>query len=193
MSQLANNLEIDPKRAALLIIDVQERLVAAMNDEQVPLLERNIAILCELARRFELPVVVSQQYPKGLGPTTANVEAALADLGDNLHRFDKTEFSVCANAAFDPIYDGLGRDQWILTGMESHVCVYQSARALLARGASVQLPVEAVLSRHESNRQTGFNLMEKLGAIRTSTEVIVFDALKQAGGDDFKALSKLVR
>jgi len=193
MSRAMSNFRVDPKRAALLIIDVQERLVAAMNDEQVPVMERNIAILCELARRFDIPVVCTQQYPKGLGPTVPNIESALADVGANVHRFDKTEFSVCANAAFDPIYEQLGRDQWIVTGMESHVCVYQSVRDLLARGATVHLPNETAISRHESNRQTGFGLMEKLGAIRTSTEVVVFDVLGKAGGDDFKALSRLVR
>lgn len=192
MSQQVS-LEIDPKRAALLIIDVQERLVAAMDKEQVPVMERNIGILCELARRFNIPVVCSQQYPKGLGPTVPNVESALADLGDNVHRFDKVEFSVCENAAFAPIYDQLDRDQWIVTGMESHVCVYQSVRGLIARGATVHVPHQTAISRHESNRQVGLALMERLGAIRTSTEVIVFDVLKKAGGDDFKALSRLVR
>ena len=80
MSQAPNNLALDPKRAVLLIIDVQERLVAAMDDEQVPVMERSIAILCELARRFDIPVVCSQQYPKGLGSTVPSVESALADL-----------------------------------------------------------------------------------------------------------------
>lgn len=188
-----NNLELDPKRAALLIVDVQERLVAAMSEEQVPVLERNLAILCELARRFDLPVVVSQQYPKGLGQTVANVDSVLSQLGDNVHRFDKVEFSVCDHAAFAPIYEQLGRDQWIVTGMEAHVCVYQSARGLIARGATVHVPRETALSRHEANRQTGFALMERAGAVITSTEVVVFDILKRAGGDDFKAMSRLVR
>jgi len=189
----AANLAIDPRRAALLIIDVQQRLVTAMHQKDVPALERSIAILCELARRFDIPVVVSQQYPKGLGQTIDSVERCLAELGDAVHRFDKVEFSVCDAEGFAPIYDKLGRDQWIVTGMEAHVCVYQSARGLIARGATVHVPHEAAISRHESNRRVGFGLMERAGVVHTSTEVVVFDVLEKAGSDDFKAMSRLVR
>jgi nicotinamidase-related amidase len=186
-------LALDPARAALLIVDVQERLAAAMPEEALGRAERNIGVLVEAARRFGLPVVVSEQYPKGLGPTTAPVEQALATLGPLAHRFEKLEFSACAAAAFEPLWETLDRDQWIVTGMETHVCVYQTARELCARGAAVHVAQDAVTSRSSSNWHTGLELISRAGGVVTSTEVVVFDLLGRAGTDDFKALSRLIK
>lgn len=187
-------LDIQPARAALLIVDVQERLAAAMPPEGMAALARNTAILVEAARRFGMPVVVSQQYPRGLGPTIAPVEEALATLpAASLHRFDKVEFSACAAPAFAPIGQALDRTQWVVAGMETHVCVYQTVRQLVAHGAAVHVVRDAVLSRTAENLAVGLGLIERVGAITTSTEVVVFDLLERAGTDDFKALSKLIR
>jgi len=186
-------LALDPARAALLVVDIQERLAAAMPAEARARAERNVAVLVEAARRFALPVVVSEQYPRGLGPTTAAVAEALAPLGGQALRFEKIEFGVCDAAGFAPIWNQLRRDQWIVTGMEAHVCVYQSVRQLLDRGAAVHVPIDAVVSRTRSNRRVGLSLIERAGAVPTSTEVVVFDLLRRAGTDDFKALSKLIK
>jgi nicotinamidase-related amidase len=186
-------LAIDPARAALLIIDIQERLAAAMPEAARVQAERNVAILTEAARRFHLPVVASEQYPLGLGPTTPAVAEALAALGDQVHRLEKLEFSVCDAPAFTPIWNQLRREQWIVAGMETHVCVYQSVRHLVDRGATVHVPVDAVVSRTPTNHQVGLGLIERTGAIPSSTEVIVFDLLRRAGSDDFKALSRLIK
>lgn len=187
------DLILDRSRAALLIIDIQERLAASMPDEALASAERNVAILTEAAERLELPVVKTQQYPKGLGPTTAAVTAACANLGPLLHELDKVEFNACAAAAFDPVWNELGRDQWIITGMEAHVCVYQTARHLVALGAAVHVPQDAVTSRSHDNWRVGLDLITRAGGIVTSTEVVIFDLLKKAATDDFKALSRLVR
>jgi nicotinamidase-related amidase len=187
------DLNLDRRRAALLIIDIQERLAAAMPDEALARAERNVTILLEAARRLELPVVKTQQYPKGLGQTTQAVTEACADLGPLLHELDKVEFSACDAADFEPVWNELGRDQWIVTGMETHVCVYQTARQLVARGAAVHVPQDAVSSRHHDNWRVGLDLISRAGGIVTSTEVVVFDLLERAGTDDFKALSRLVR
>jgi len=187
------DLRIDPSRAALLVVDIQDKLHAAMAAPSRQAVERNLPVLIELARRFELPVVVSQQYPKGLGVTIAVVDQALATVGDGLHRFDKLDFSVCATDEFARLWEPLGRDQWIVTGMETHVCVYQSARGLLERGAVVHVPRDGVASRTLDNRDVGLGLIERAGGVVTSTEVVVFDVLRRAGGDDFKALSRLIR
>jgi len=181
-------------RAALLVVDVQDRLAAVMAPDGMSALCRNVAILCEAARRFAIPVVVSQQYPSGLGGTVAAVEQALSTLPpEQLHRFDKIEFSVCAAPGFAPVEARLdGRDQWIVTGMETHVCVYQTARALRAGGAAVHVVRDAVISRTPQNRDTGLSLIERTGALLTSTEVVLFDLLQRAGTADFKALSRLI-
>ncbi|HTM21071.1 MAG TPA: isochorismatase family protein [Kofleriaceae bacterium] len=186
-------LALEPARAALLIIDIQERLAAAMPEEARAAAERNVALLAETARRLDIPVVVSEQYPRGLGPTTPAVAEALAPLAGAVHRFDKLDFSVCAAPAFTPIWNDLRREQWIVCGMEAHVCVYQSVRDLCARGATVHVATDAITSRTEANRRIGIDLIERAGAVPTSTEVIVFDLLGRAGSDDFKALSKLLK
>ncbi len=188
------NLALDPARTALLVVDVQERLAAAMPPEGMAALTRNLVVLCEAARRFALPVVVSQQYPRGLGATIAPIEEALSSLPpDQVHRFDKLEFSACAAPAGADLWHRLARDTWIATGMEAHVCVYQTVRQLREGGAAVHLVRDAVLSRTPDNLATGLALADRTGAVITSTEVVVFDLLQRAGTDDFKALSRLIK
>lgn len=179
-------------RAALLVVDIQERLSAAMPAEVLEGVVKNTRILIEAARRLRLPIVVSQQYPKGLGPTLPAIEDALAGAGD-LHRFDKTEFSASAAPEFAALAPKLGRDQWIVCGMETHVCVYQTARGLVARGHDVHVVIDAACSRTEANWKVGRRLIERTGAVPTSTEAVVFDLLERAGSEDFKALSKLIK
>jgi nicotinamidase-related amidase len=175
-------------RAALLVIDIQERLAAAMDESDLERVVKNTKILIETARRLGLPIVVSQQYPKGLGPTLPAIEDALAG-APKLHRFDKLEFS----AAAAPEFPKIDRDQWIVCGMEAHVCVYQTARGLVTRGHDVHVALDAICSRTEANWNVARGLLERTRAIPSSTETIVFDLLERAGSDDFKALSKLVK
>lgn len=186
------NLALSRTRAALFVVDLQERLVPAMPEEIGARVVKNTLILVEAAARLGLPIVVSQQYPKGLGPTVQPLLDALAS-APTVHRFDKLEFSAAAAPAFTALAPKLGRDQWILTGMEAHVCVYQTARDLAARGHTVHVVRDAVSSRVKSNWRTGLDLIERAGAIPTSTEVCVFDLLGRAGTDEFKALSKVIK
>lgn len=183
-------------RAALLVVDIQERLVPAMAEDIAGRVIKHSAILIDAAARLGLPIVVSQQYPKGLGATVAPIEEALAfaaSSGAALHRFDKLEFSAAAAPAFAALAPALRRDQWIVTGMETHVCVYQTARDLAARGAAVHVVADAVCSRTKANWRIGLDLAARAGAIPTSTEVCVFDLLGRAGTDEFKALSKAIK
>jgi len=189
-------LGLSRHRAALLVVDIQERLIPAMPAEIVDRVVRHTSILIEAAARLGLPIVVSQQYPRGLGGTVPAIEAALAAAGAAgaaIHRFDKLEFSAAAAPAFTALAPRLGRDQWIVTGMEAHVCVYQSVRDLAARGAVVHVVADAVCSRAKANWRIGLDLADRAGAIPTSTEVCVFDLLGRAGSDEFRTLSKLIR
>jgi nicotinamidase-related amidase len=179
-------------RAALLVVDIQDRLLPSMSEATRDEVVRNTRILIEAADRLGLPVVVSQQYPRGLGPTTQPIEDALAQVS-RVHRFDKLEFSAVAAPAFAALAPTLGRDQWIVCGMETHVCVYQTARDLVARGWAAHVCADAVASRTAQNRELGLGLMERAGAILTSTEVCVFDLLGRAGSDEFRALSRLIK
>jgi nicotinamidase-related amidase len=190
-----DQLTLSPRRAVVAVIDVQEKLVAAMPEEVRARLQHNLVILLEAARRFALPVVVSEQYAKGLGPTMPRVAAAI-DACASVHRIDKLEFSLCDNPAFAPRATALaaaGRDQWLVTGMEAHVCVWQSVRGLLDRGAAVHVLADAVCSRAKPSWRVGLDLAARAGAVVTTTEVVAFDLLRRAGTDDFKALSRLIK
>jgi nicotinamidase-related amidase len=179
-------------RAALLVVDIQERLAPAMPHDVLPLVTRNAQILIQAARQLGLPIVVSQQYPRGLGLTMSSIEEALAG-SLQLHRFDKLEFSAAASPEFAALAPMLGRDQWIVCGMETHVCVYQTARGLVGRGFAVHVAADAVCSRTKANWQVGLSLAERAGAIVTSTEACVFDLLERAGSEEFRALSRIVK
>ena len=189
----AISLRVDPANAALVVIDIQERLAAAMPKERLARAVKGIRALVEMARRFEVPVLVTQQYPKGLGTTIPEVEECFRGLDDLLHRFDKVEFSVCAAPPFEEVWKQIAREQWLVTGMETHVCVYQTVRQLAERGARVFVPVDTVLSRDDESREVGLRLLERCDAVATCSETIIFDTLGKAEGEHFKALSKLIK
>jgi len=167
-------------RSALLVVDIQDRLLPAMPDDAAARVLRNTALLIQAADRLGLPIVVSQQYPRGLGVTARPIEDALAS-AQRVHRFDKLEFSAAAAPAFASLALALGRDQWIVCGMETHVCVYQTARDLVARGWATHV------------WELGLRMMERAGAIIASTELCVFDLLGRAGSEEFRALSKAIK
>jgi nicotinamidase-related amidase len=183
------------RRAALFVVDIQDRLLPAMPEAALADVMRNAQILIAAAAQLGLPIVVSQQYPRGLGTTARPIEDALAQ-APAVHRFDKLEFSAAAAPAFAALAapgSGLGRDQWLVCGMESHVCVYQTARDLVARGCDVHVCADAVCSRTAANRELGLALIARTGAIPTSTEASVFDLLGRAGSDEFRALSRVIK
>jgi len=188
-----NDLRIDRERAALLLVDFQERLAAAMAPGDVAACERNIVLLLEMARLLKIPVVYSEQYPKGLGPTIAGLRNIVTQSGLTVERVEKIEFSCADSPAFAEVHRKLRRDQWIVVGMEAHVCVYQTARDLVALGDRVHVPADAVVSRAPTNVHLGLDLCRQAGATVTATETVVFDALRKAGTDEFRALSRLLK
>ncbi len=111
----------------------------------------------------------------------------------NLHRFDKLEFSAASCGELLALAPALRRDQWIVAGMEAHICVYQTARGLADRGYQVHVVADAVCSRLKANWRIGLGLAERAGALVTSTETAIFDLIGRAGSDDFKALSKAMK
>lgn len=182
---------LSPSRAALLVIDIQDKLIAAMPAAVAPQVVKNTKVLVETATRLGFPVVVSQQYPKGLGQTVPELAEVLPP---GTHRFDKLGFSAACAQPFTELRMTTlaGRDQWIVTGMEMHVCVYQTVRDLVPH-AAVHVVADATASRTHANWRAGLELVDRLGAINTTTEVCVFDLLERAGTDNFKALSKAIK
>jgi nicotinamidase-related amidase len=173
---------LERHRAALVVIDVQEAFAKAVDrfDEVV----RQTGILVQGARVLGLPILVTEQYPRGLGDTVEPVRDALGDVP----RLEKTVFSAAQADGFDLA----GRDQALVCGIETHVCVNQTAHDLLARGVEVHVAVDAVSSRSTANRELGLRKMEESGAILTSVETALFELLGAAGSDEFKAIQKLV-
>ena len=163
----------------------------AMPKEWMAELARNVDVLLASAQLLGAPVVATEQYPKGLGPTIEPVGQRLQEIG--ARPIEKTAFSAAEVPEFNQRLTEVAPSAVILVGMEAHVCVYQTVRDLVGRGIEVHVPVDAVVSRHEDDRATGVALCERAGAIPTTTETIVFDWLGRAGTDAFRAISKLVR
>jgi nicotinamidase-related amidase len=182
---------LDPKHTAIVVVDIQERLADAMPTEQLERVRRAARILVEAARLLGAPVLFTEQYPKGLGPTLGEVKSVLEGAG--AARFEKTEFSACDANGFAAALQATGARAAVVVGMETHVCVYQTVRDLTQKGLEVHVPVDGVASRAEDHRETGLELCERAGAIRTTAETVVFDWLRQGSGDAFKQLSKLIR
>lgn len=181
----------NPASTALLVIDIQERLLGAMEQEQAERMVRQTALLIETARAFDWPIVVSEQYPKGLGPTVERLRTPLEAAG--ARRFEKVEFSCYRNAEFASEIQPALPNHLIVVGMETHICVLQTVTDLQARGHQVFVPMDAVCSRLPDTRENGLALMGRAGAVVTNAESIVFFALQRAGGERFKRLQALLK
>ena len=184
-----SSLRLSPQRSALLIVDFQERLYQAMPESSRSEAARAAANLAFAARALDVPTIVTEQYPQGLGGTLPEVSGEIAAADP----IDKVEFSVCAVAAARPALEGVRGRTVVVAGMETHVCVFQTVRDLVAEGFEVQVAHDAVLSRTEANRRVGLDLCRAAGAHVSGSETVVFDWLERAGGDVFKAFSKRIR
>jgi nicotinamidase-related amidase len=173
---------LERERAALVVIDVQEAFRQAVGEFDA--VARNAGVLVQGARELGLPVVVTEQYPQGLGETVPEVAEHL----DGVERHAKTVFSAARAQGFDLA----GREQALVCGIEAHVCVEQTVQDLLDRGIEVHVAADAVSSRTALNRRLGLEKMERSGAWVTSTEMALFELLGEAGTPEFKAIQKLV-
>lgn len=180
---------LERDKAVLVVIDVQEKLCVAMDEVVLKQLTKNIGIMLESAAEMNIPVLVTEQYVKGLGPTLPELKekAAAAPC------YEKMTFSCCGSAEFVDALKATGRTQVIITGMETHVCVLQTVIELREAGFGVHIVKDAVMSRSKQNWQTAIQAMTLAGAIPTCTESAMFQLLKIAGTDEFKKLSKLVK
>lgn len=173
--------------ALLLVIDVQGRLAElAWRSESI---RKNIRILIEGMKALEVPVIATEQYPKGLGPTVPDIAELLGDTTV----IEKTSFSCCGEFAFETRLTELHKTDIIVCGIETHVCVYQTTRDLLALGYNVHLVTDAVSSRSEENWKLGVDACIALGAKRTGTEMVLFELLRVSGTEQFKTISSLVK
>jgi len=179
-------VKLDRSRAALVVVDVQEAFRPAVLDfEQVA---RNVAILARAARILELPTLVTEQYPKGLGHTVPEVSEHL-----DVTPIEKVCFSAVDADGFAGALHAAERDQVLLCGIETHVCVNQTAEDLIADGVEVHVAQDAVTSRTAENRALGLHKMERSGAVATSVETALFELLGRAGTPEFKEVQALIK
>jgi nicotinamidase-related amidase len=178
---------LDKENTALLIIDIQERLAAVMKMKDAVV--TNCLHLIELAKMLNIPVLLTEQYPKGLGQTVEEIRKALPAYKP----VEKLTFSCCDEPAFLSEIKRLDKKNLILTGMETHICVLQTCIGLLRNGFNVHLVRDAVCSRNKENWKIASQFMRDAGAVITCTETVLFQLLKIAGTEEFKAIAKRIK
>jgi len=182
---------LSPKREelALVIIDVQSGMMKVMEPEIKQRTVNNIKLLIASAQKLNIPLLLTEQYPKGLGKTLIEVQQAL----ENYQPIEKVCFSCYDNDGFKSKLEQMDSvKEVILAGIETHICVVQTALDLLACGYKVYVISDAVCSRRKLDWETGLRLMEKAGAIITTTEILIFQLLVRADTEEFKFVSKLL-
>jgi nicotinamidase-related amidase len=179
---------LDLKQTALAVIDMQESFRQPIPDFAE--LAARVALVAHAAQLLGVTVVVTEQYPKGLGGTAGEIRAVLPEAFEPI---EKTAFSSCGAQEFVSQLERAGARQVLLCGIEAHVCVNQTAHDLLARGYQVHLLTDCISSRTEQNRQIGFEKMRQSGALPSSTEMALFELMRDARHEQFKAIQKLIK
>jgi nicotinamidase-related amidase len=175
--------KLDRDRTALVVVDVQEGFRRAIREFER--IAKATATLIEGAETLGLPIVITEQYPKGLGETAPEVAETLPAGTEPIEK-------VCFSAAEAEEFDLEGRGQALVCGIETHVCVNQTVLGLIASGVQVQVAEDAVGSRSAENKRIGLHKMERAGAVLTSVETALFELLGRAGTDEFKRVQKLI-
>jgi nicotinamidase-related amidase len=184
---MVDRLRLRRDATALLVIDIQERLCAAMEPAALARMVARSRALIDGAAALGLPAATSEQYPQGLGPTIEPIRVAL---GERFRPVEKVQFSACLL----PILEALGaRSHVLVCGMETHVCVFQTVRDLAARGVVPHVCADAVISRTAEDRRVGLELCAAAGGVVTTVEAALFDLLERAGTPEFKRASAAVK
>ena len=181
-------LKADVTLSQFVIIDVQSRLAGVMPTDALQTTVKNCGILAQAATMLDVPIVLTEQYPQGLGHTVPELSALIPAV----HPVEKIAFSCVAEPRFNRQLTR-DRSQIILAGMEAHICIVQTALDLIATGKQVFVVEDAVISRNPANKANAIARMREAGCIITNTESVAFEWLGAASGDVFKAISKLIR
>jgi nicotinamidase-related amidase len=175
------------ENCSLVVVDVQGKLATLMYDRET--LFKNIQILIEAAKILDIPILWCQQCPDALGPTVPQIADLLADI----QPINKASFSCCGDAQFISKLNSINRPQILLSGIETHVCIYQTAVDLREKDYGVNVIADAVSSRTLDNKQTAITKMQMMGINIYSTEMALFELLKTANHPKFKQIAKLVK
>lgn len=172
---------------AFVAIDFQEKLMPAMNNKER--LEEQTVKLAKGMKAFNIPTIVTQQYTKGLGATIPSI----AEVLDNADYVEKTSFSCMANEEFVAKLQEFNKKNVVVCGIETHICVQQTVLQLLEKGYNVYLVVDCVSSRTEEDRMWGITRMGEAGAVITTYEAVLYEILRDAKAEEFKAISRIVK
>lgn len=174
----------------LVIIDIQTRLAAAMAEAERAQVLKQASLLSQTAQLLEIPIAISEQYPRGLGHTE---EQLAQHFPETRATVEKTCFSCAASDDFSAVVEKQHRSQLIIAGMETHVCVLQSALEFQARGQQVFVVEDAVCSRNRAHHDNAIARMREAGIIITNTESVLFEWLRDAKHEHFKTVSALIK
>lgn len=176
--------------SVLIVVDIQPTLTAAMPENDAEQMLANTIVLLQAAAALEIPVLLTEQYPKGLGETEASImESAPA----STTKYQKTGFSCCAAEGFRGTLEKIGRKQLILVGQEAHVCILQTAFELKTQGYSVFVAEDSVCSRKQEHRYFALQRMAIAGITITNYESVLFEWMRASTHPKFKELAKLIR
>lgn len=179
---------LDAARTALVIIDMQDAFRQSIADFAAT--AARIAIVAQATHLLGVPVVVTEQYPKGLGRTAEEIRAVLPSTNEVI---EKTAFSSCGAQEFVSRLDATGARQVVVCGIEAHVCVNQTTHDLLARGFQVHILTDCITARAAHNREAGLAKMQASGALPSSIEMALFELMRDARHEQFKAIQKLIK
>ncbi|NLH74699.1 MAG: hydrolase [Verrucomicrobia bacterium] len=183
----SNHRRIDRLASGLIVIDIQERLLPTIFEKER--VARNAVLLIRGMQILGRNILVTEQYPKGIGPTVPEVAAAL----EGFHPLEKVTFSAVRADGFNRAFAKMDATDVVLCGIEAHVCVAQTCLDLLERGLRVFVVSDAVSSRTPENWKLGLERMRNAGAVIVSTEMILFELLERAGTTEFKQLLPLLK
>lgn len=176
-------MTINEKNSAILFIDIQEKLVQMLKKDKIT---KKAYILSEMANILGIEKIFTEQYPKGLGSTIDTISKKETD-----KVFEKTAFNALET---EGVYDALKEKENIFVcGIETHICVYQTVKALIEKGFNVYVIKDTCASRETDEFKAGINLMEKLGATITTTEIVLFELLKTSKHPQFKLVQALIK
>ncbi len=178
---------LQKENSVLVVIDIQGKLAQLMH--QKDFVYQNVNRLIEGAKVLGIPIIWTEQYPEGLGGTIPEIATTL----ESFKPISKITFSCCQNDEFLTALKATRRKQILITGIETHICVYQTTIELLEAGYEVEVVADAVSSRTPENKEIGLEKMKTAGAGITGTETALYELLKVAKGPEFKQILKFVK
>lgn len=185
-----SNLLCEADKSQLLIIDIQEKLASVMSKKVLAKVIHTNQILIQACKTLSIPVLHTEQYPQGLGHTHVDLQAALHD---QTPAYTKTGFSSCVASGIETPLNDAARNQIVITGMEAHICVLQTALQLLAQGKQVFVVQDGVCSRDKTHFKNALARMRQAGAVISNRESVLFEWLGDANHPQFRSLAKLIR